>query len=129
MRLAPVALVLACSTPRPASPTRQELPADTVEHVAGRWVAQDNLDWGYTMTIESRGVIDVWIDRGKMGRCEQRGTIEQGPVGRLFRIVYTRGECNPQAVGLPLELTVESFTGTTLTVVVSDQQRTYTRAP
>lgn len=131
MRLArPVvlAVVIACSKPPPAAPKKQELPAENVADIAGRWAANDDLDWGYTMTIEAGGVIDVWIDRGKMGRCEQKGTIS--PAGsRVFRVTYTRGECNPQAVGIPLDMTVASFTGDVLTVVVGEQQRTYSRTP
>lgn len=131
MRLArPVLLaaVVACSKPPPAAPRPQERSAETVADIAGRWAANDELDWGYIMTIEAGGVIDVWIDRGKMGRCEQKGTIS--PAGsRVFRVTYTRGECNPQAVGVPLEMNVASFTGDALTIVVGDQRRTYTRAP
>ena len=129
MRVAPLVLLVACSKPPAAGPSVEELPADQVADIAGRWAANDDLDWGYTMTIEPTGVIDVWIDRGKMGRCEQKGTIAPGASSRRFRVTYTRGECNPEAVGVPLDLTIASFTGSSLTVVVADQRRTYTRAP
>ena len=123
-----LAVLVACSKPPPAAPKTTELPADAVGDIAGRWAANDDLDWGYTMTIEPKGVIDVWIDRGKMGRCEQKGTIT--PAGnRVFRVTYSRGECNPEAVGVPIELTIASFTGESLTIVVGDQRRTYARTP
>jgi hypothetical protein len=118
----------ACSKPPPPRPPPSELRADQVADVAGRWVTNDDLDWGYTMTIEPGGVIDVWIDRGKMGRCEQKGTIAAGGQ-RVFRVVYTRGECNPQVVNVPIDMTIASFTGESLTVVVAEQRRTYRRAP
>ena len=123
-----VLAVVACGKPPPPKPPPTELRVEQVADVAGRWVAADDMDWGYTMTIEASGVIDVWIDRGKMGRCEQKGTIAAA-ASRVFRVTYTRGECNPQAVNVPIDMTIASFTGETLTVVVADQRRTYQRAP
>lgn len=110
-----------------------EQAADKVSDIAGRWAAADDMDWGYTMTIaanvsnSSFGEIDVWIDRGKLGRCEQKGTIT-GRGSRVFRVTYTRGECNPEAVNVPIDMTIASFTGASLTVVVAEQRRTYTRS-
>lgn len=124
----PCVVLAACGgAPKPArGPV--ELPAEQVRDVAGTWVASDDMDWGYKMTITPPSTIDVWIDRGKLGRCEQKGTMEPSSP-RVFRVVYTRGECNPQAVNLPLELSIASFTGERLTIVVGDQKRTYTRVP
>jgi hypothetical protein len=62
-----------------------------------------------------------------MGRCEQKGTII-ALSDRLVRIIYTRGECNPQAVRVPIDMRVTSFTGESLTVEVANQARTYQRA-
>jgi len=128
MRLAPLVLLVACSKPPPPKAPVTEQAADKVADIAGRWVTSDDMDWNYTMTIEASGVIDVWIDRGKMGRCEQKGTIKQGGASRVFRVVYTRGECNPEAVNLPIDMTIGSFTGASLTVVVANQSRTYSRS-
>jgi hypothetical protein len=86
------------------------------------------MDIGYAMTIDEAGGIDVWIDRGKMGRCEQKGTIAAAG-SRTFRVVYKIGECVPQSAGVPLDMKVPSFTGESLTVVVGEQSRTYQRAP
>jgi hypothetical protein len=105
-----------------------EMPAEKVADVAGTWVTSDEMDWGYKMTITAPSTIDVWIDRGKMGRCEQKGTMAPSSP-RVFRVVYSRGECNPQAVNIPIDMSVASFTGGRLTIVVGDQKRTYTRAP
>jgi hypothetical protein len=127
MRLTLLVLLVACSKPPPPKAPVTEQGADTVADVAGRWVTSDDMDWSYSMTIEAAGSIDVWIDRGKMGRCEQKGTIAADGA-RSFRVTYTRGECNPAAVGMPIEMMIASFTGNTLTIVVGDQRRTYTRA-
>jgi len=105
----------------------KEQPVDRISDLAGRWVSSDEMDWSYDMTIDKQGGIDVWIDRGKMGRCEQKGTII-ALSDRLVRIIYTRGECNPQAVRVPIDMRVTSFTGETLTVEVANQARTYQRA-
>lgn len=120
-------VLVACSKPPPPKPPPAERAAKNVADIAGRWVASDDMDWSYSMTIEPAGVIDVWIDRGKTGRCAQKGTIEPGSASGLFRVIYTRGECNPQAVNVPLELEIRSFTGDRLTVVVANQPRTYQR--
>src|SRR5512139_2386170 len=105
MRLAPVVVLVACGTPPAHKPPPAELPADKVADLAGRWVANDDMDFGYAMTIDEAGGIDVWIDRGKLGRCEQKGTIEPAQ-SRRFRVVYKIGQCNPQAVGVPVDLEV-----------------------
>lgn len=106
----------------------KELPVERIGDLTGRWVSSDEMDWSYEMTIDSKGGIDVWIDRGKMGRCEQKGTIV-ALADRLVRVIYTRGECNPQAVKVPVDMRVTSFTGESLTVEVASQARTYQRAP
>ncbi len=105
-----------------------EMPAEQVSDLAGVWVTSDEMDWGYKMTITAPSTIDVWIDRNKLGRCEQKGTIAPSSP-RVFRVTYTRGECNPQAVNIPIDMTIASFTGEQLTVVVGDQKRTYQRSP
>jgi hypothetical protein len=128
MRLAFVVLLVACGTPPVRKTPPKELPADSLRDVAGRWVTSDDMDIGYAMTIDEAGGIDVWIDRGKMGRCEQKGTIAAAG-SRTFRVVYKIGECVPQSAGVPLDMKVPSFTGESLTVVVGEQSRTYQRAP
>lgn len=121
-------LTAACGSKPPPKAPAQELPADKVADIAGRWATSDEMDTGYTMTIEAPGKIDVWIDRGKAGRCEQVGTIAPAGSSRVFRVTYTRGECNPEAVNIPIEMTIASFTGDFITVVVANQKRTYSRA-
>ena len=127
-RIWPILVLAACGGGQKKQQGPVELPAEKVADVAGTWVASDEMDWGYKMTIAAPATIDVWIDRGKMGRCEQKGTMASSSP-RVFKVTYTRGECNPQAVGIPIDMSIASFTGTSLTVVVGDQKRTYTRAP
>jgi hypothetical protein len=125
----PLCVVLGCSKPPPPKPPPTEREADKVADIAGRWVANDEMDRGYRMDIDGTGVIDIWIDRGKQGRCEQKGTIAAGTTKRVFRVVYTRGECNPEAVNVPIDMTVTSFTGDQLTIAVGSETRSYQRAP
>jgi hypothetical protein len=130
MRLLGLAVVgglVGCGGTQANKAPPKELPVDRISDLAGRWVSSDEMDWSYDMTIDTQGGIDVWIDRGKMGRCEQKGTII-ALSDRLVRIIYTRGECNPQAVRVPIDMRVTSFTGESLTVEVSNQARTYQRA-
>lgn len=130
MRLIPVAVVVGLvgcgGAPAKKAPPK-ELPVERIADLAGRWVTSDEMDWSYEMTIIPKGDIDVWIDRGKMGRCEQKGTIV-ALADKMVRVIYTRGECNPQAVRVPIDMHVTSFTGDSLTVEVMGQSRTYARA-
>src|SRR6478736_1443254 len=128
MRLALVLLLVGCGPPPVHKTPPKELPADSLGDIAGRWVTSDDMDVGYSMTIDDKGGIDVWIDRGKMGRCEQKGTIAAAQ-NRSFRVVYKIADCVPQSAGAPIDMKVPSFTGDSLTVVVGEQSRTYTRAP
>jgi hypothetical protein len=125
--LAVVGGLVGCGGAQARKAAPKELPVDRISDLAGRWVSSDEMDWSYDMTIDTQGEIDVWIDRGKMGRCEQKGTII-ALSDRLVRIIYTRGECNPQAVRVPIDMRVTSFTGESLTVEVANQARTYQRA-
>jgi hypothetical protein len=127
--MASSSLLMACSSPPPPKAPPAERAANQVADIAGRWVTSDEMDNGYSMTIDASGAIDVWIDRGKTGRCEQKGTIKSGSASGVFEVTYTRGECNPQAVGVPIAMKVTSFTGDALTVSVADQSRTYQRGP
>src|SRR3954453_3613402 len=128
MRLLLLLLVVGCAGPPARKAPPAELPADKAADLAGRWAMSDDMDWMYSMELDGNGGVDVWIDRGKMGRCEQKGTMK--PQGtRTFVVTYTRGECNPQAVNMPIEMKISSFTGGSLTLVVAGQARTYQRAP
>jgi hypothetical protein len=129
MRLLPLLVVgiIGCGSAPAKKQPPKELPVERIGDLAGRWVTSDEMDWSYEMTIVPKGDIDVWIDRGKMGRCEQKGTIV-ALADKMVRVIYTKGECNPQAVRVPIDMHVTSFTGDSLTVEVVGQSRTYSRA-
>jgi hypothetical protein len=119
--------LVACGGAPAKKEAPKELPVERISDLAGRWVSNNEMDELYDMTIDAKGGIDVWIDRGKLGRCEQKGTIV-ALADRLVRVIYTRGECNPQAVRVPIDMRVTSYTGESLTVEVANQPRTYQRA-
>jgi hypothetical protein len=120
-------LVFACGKPPPPKAPPVEREANTVGDIAGRWVTSDDMDVGYSMTIDAAGTIDVWIDRGKGVRCEQKGTIAAKGRG-AFVVTYTFGQCNPQAVRVPID-TKFKLSGELLNVTVAGEARTYQRAP
>ena len=122
-----VVVVAGCGHPAAQKPPPAEVPVDKISDLAGRWVTSDEMDTSYEMTITPKGDIDVWIDRGKMGRCEQKGTIV-ALADKMVRVIYTTGGCNPQAVRVPIDMRVTSFTGQSLTVDVQGDARTYQRA-
>jgi hypothetical protein len=126
LRIWPVLVLVGCGGAPKAQKSRVELAAEQVADFAGTWFAADDMDWGYKMTISAPATIDVWIDRGKMGRCEQKGSLKPTSP-RVFAVTYTRGECNPEAVNIPISMSIASFTGDSLTIVVGDVKRTYTR--
>lgn len=100
---------------------------------AGSWVAADDLDWGYLLRIEGDGALLLTIDRGKMGRCEQRGVLQPGADARTYQLTYAKNTCNPDAGGTPLAVEVASFTGGALSLAITGdgtvQRRTYQRDP
>ena len=76
--------------------------------------------------------MDLVIDRGKMRRCEQRGTLAAGADRQTFAIVYQRNECDRAHVGGKLTVHVDSFTGDQLVLAITgdgvDEHRRFTRS-
>jgi len=93
----------------------------------------DDMDFGYSLVIRPTGQLVLAIDRGKMGRCEQKGTLEAGADPRTYRIVYTKNTCNPDYGGTPMEIKIRSFTGSDLALVITgdgtERRPTYARDP
>lgn len=131
--LACVVFMVACGGKPPPPPKAAELEVTGPASFAGSWVTADDLDWGYTLQVEPDGKLLLTIDRGKMGRCEQKGTLQPGANPRTYQIVYAKDTCNPDYGGTPLTLEIASFTGTVLTVAVTGAgkhtTRTYQRDP
>ncbi len=96
-------------------------PAD----LAGKWTASDELDFGYTLTIGADGSYDQWIDRNKLGRCEQKGTLAGS--GPQLQLTYKVNDCHRELAGTAQTLTIESFDGTSLTIAIGDERHVYRR--
>jgi hypothetical protein len=127
-RLAPCLLLAACGHAAPVVVPPKQLPAATVAAIAGTWATSGELDWEYKMVITPAGTIAFSLDRGTAGRCDQAGTIA-AKADHVFAVTYTRGDCNHDVIGHPLDLTVASFTGSQLEVEVAGQHRSYTFVP
>ena len=65
----------ACGKPPAAREPPAELRAEQVTDLVGKWVAADDMDWGYSMTIAPEGVIratrPVWSIRNGSSRCSR----------------------------------------------------------
>ena len=86
------------------------------------------MDFGYTLTLSPDGGFDQFIDRNRMGKCEQKGTLA-GAQG-AFKLAYSRDDCRDNPLnGPPPEVAVkiESFTGDALTLAIGTNRRAYRR--
>lgn len=100
---------------------------------AGAWVTDGELDWGYNLVIDAQGRYLLTIDRGKMGKCEQKGVLAQTADPKNYSIVFTKNTCDPERGGVTLAIKIESFTGSELALVVtgdgSERRPVYRRDP
>ncbi len=124
---------VACAKPPPAKPVVRELDVTGTASFAGAWVADGAVDFYYALAIEPDGKLLMTIDRGKMGRCEQKGRLEPAGDPRSYRLVLEKNTCNPELGGGPFELAVSSFTGDHVTLGTGPdgamERRTYARDP
>lgn len=136
MRRVPWLVLVACGHPPAAHAPPADQPVAAAADLAGKWVTSDDLDWGYSLTIDADGGYDQWIDRGHMGRCEQKGALTL-VAPRTFRIAFAREECHRDA-SLPnglgrLTMKVGSFTGDVLVLELAGdglaERHVYRRAP
>jgi hypothetical protein len=125
-------LAAACGHAPPPKPPPAELPVKTAADIAGTWVASDDMDWGYHLTIDKDGKLDQIIDRGRLGRCEQKGTLAPAAANELA-ITYSKNECNQQYDGGAVQMKVTSFTGDALAVTLVgygiEERHAYKHAP
>ena len=116
----------------PPPPPKAEIPIGSIADLKGKYTASNEVDWGYFLTIDDKGLMDLVIDRGKMGRCEQRGTLAAGADKQTFAITYARNECDRAHTGQPLVVHVDSFTGDQLVLAITgdgvDEHRRFTRS-
>jgi len=97
-----------------------------VGDVAGTWRASDELDFTYTLTIGADGAYEQWIDRNRIGRCRQKGTL--AGTGKALQLTYQIDDCKRDDIGTTQPLAIESFTGDALTIAIAGERRAYRRA-
>lgn len=134
MRLVGVlVLVTACGHPPAAKPVTAEHPVTSVADIAGRWVTSDDMDWSYALELGADGKFHLAIDRNKLGACRENGKVAAGPAPQKFQITYETNDCNRDYAGAQMQLEVASFTGDSLTLVISgngsQEKHVFTRAP
>lgn len=120
-----VMLACACGHPPAAKAPAPELPAGSAADLAGRYSASDELDFGYVLTIGADGSFDLWIDRNKLGRCEEKGTLSAGATPKTFALTYKVNECHRDAVGATEQVTVESHTQDQLVLVIGAERHVF----
>jgi hypothetical protein len=132
--IAVLVLAAACGPPprKPAPPA--EIPIEGPQTFAGTWLTNDDLDWFYRLVVVADGRFALVIERGKMGTCEQAGTLVQGKSPETFLLTLTKDTCSKIGpTGGALTIAVPSYTGGALTLayLVGDGvvKRTYTRDP
>ncbi len=125
--------VCACGHAPPPKPAPAELPVATAADLAGTWVADDEMGRGYRMTIGKDNAFDLVIDRGKVGTCEQKGTLAPADAAKQFTLQYEKNECNRDYAGGAIQVKVTSFTGDALAIVMVgygvEERHEYRRAP
>lgn len=131
--LPPLVIFLGCAHAPPPVP-KPELPLAGVRDLAGKYTDGNDLDWGYFLEIEADGKLDLRLDRGKLGRCEQRGKLLPGADTHTFALTYDRNECvTDHVAGQKVSVHVESFTGDALVLAITgdgiDEHRHYRRRP
>ena len=130
--LLPPLIIFSGCAHAPPPPPKPEIPVGSVADLVGKYTASNEVDWGFFLTIDKQGLMDLVIDRGKMGRCEQRGTLAAGADKQTFAIVYQRNECDRPHTGQTLSVHVESFTGDQLVLGIKgdgvDEHRRFTRS-
>jgi hypothetical protein len=130
-----VIVAAGCGHPAPApTHTATELPVTGTATFAGAWVTSDDMDWGYRLVIAGDGRFTVVVDRGKLGRCEQRGKLAAAADPKSYKLTLVTDSCSPTgAGGGSLAVTIPSYTGESLTLAytvgTTETRRTYQRDP
>lgn len=115
-----------CGHPAPPPAKPAQKPVSSAADLAGKWTASDDMDFGYVLTIGADGSYDQWIDRNKLGRCEQKGTLAGS--GTALQLTYKVNDCHRELAGTAQALTIEAFDGSTLTIAIGDERHVYRRA-
>lgn len=125
-------VVAACGHAKPTLTEGNEEPVTGVATLAGTWLTNDDMDWLYRLRISPDGRFAMGVERGKLGNCEQRGTIAQYGEGASFMLTITRDTCSDSEGG-SLPFTIPSFTGDKMTLAykvgTTKTKRFYSRDP
>lgn len=130
-----VALQVAACGGKPSPRARSsEIPVTGTATLAGTWLTNDDMDWGYRLVLVPDGRFAMYIDRGKMGACQQKGRLTQGAGPSTFTLTVNTDGCNPTgATGGQLTISVPSYTGESLTLMymvgANQVRRVYQRDP
>lgn len=123
----------ACGSKPTPKPPPAQLAITGPASFAGRWVTDDDLDFGYSLQVSADGGYLLVVDRGKMGRCEQKGALVGTADPRRYQIAFVKDTCDPEYTGGTIEIAVASFTADELVLVTTfagtPLRRTYARAP
>ncbi len=128
-------LVAACGSKPPPKHAPAQIPVNGTASIAGTWLANDEIDWFYRLSLVPDGRFALTIERGKMGTCEQRGVLTQGNGPSAFQLRLTKDSCAPDGtpLGGELLLSVPSYTGDAMTIMYlvgnTQVRRSYTRDP
>ena len=101
----------ACSHPPPPPPPPAQQPVTRLADLAGQWVANDQLDWFYKLTIGRDGDLVLAVDRDKMGRCELHAHALRDARPPSFELEVSLDECHRDRTAGTIELRVPSYDG------------------
>ncbi len=134
MQRVAIVLVVAlsgCGSKPTPKPPPAELEITGPESLVGRWVADDDMDFYYQLTITADGTYSLIVDRGKLARCEQKGLLVVGQDTRHYTITQPKLTCDEPVAAM--DIGIKSFTGFQLVIETTmngtAQTRTYTRGP
>jgi hypothetical protein len=123
-----VSTTAACGHAAPPPPAAEK-PVTSLADVAGSWVRDDDMGWFYRLSIDAAGKLDQTVDREQVGRCEQIGTVTAGDAPTHFKLALAHDTCTELGDAAATTLTVASFTGDKLVLVVGTAKRAYHRDP
>jgi hypothetical protein len=126
-----VAVLSGCGSKPTPKPPPAEVEITGPESLVGRWVADDDMDFYYQLTITADGTYSLIVDRGKLARCEQKGLLAVGQDTRHYTITQPKLTCDEAIAAMDIH--IKSFTGFHLVIETTmdgtAQTRTYTRGP
>jgi hypothetical protein len=124
-----VIVVAACHLAPPPAPPPAEKAVSSIADVAGTWVRDDDIGWFYTLTIDAKGGFVQYVERDKLGRCEQKGTLTQTDSPKHYTLALAKDTCKELADAPSGPLAIDSFTGGALELTVGAAHRAYHRDP